>query len=103
MHFVKEKAFPASDIKHARTGFEPVGVDESLGNGFPAASEILVTTVAEPTVAIPVIEFIFLGLQHAGNLVVDHPSDNIAVGGFVKWSYKMTELGHRKRNLKLET
>jgi hypothetical protein len=74
-----------------------------LGNGFPAAREILVTTVAEPTVAIPVIEFIFFGLQHAGNLVVNHPSDNIAVGGFVKWSNKMTELGHRKRNLKLET
>ena len=103
LHFVKEKAFPASDIEHARTGFEPVGVDESLGNGFPAASEILVTTVAEPTVAIPVIELIFLGLQHAGNLVVDHPSDNIAVGGFVKWRNEMTELGHRKRNLKLET
>jgi len=74
-----------------------------LGYRLPAASEILVSTVAEPTVAIPVIELIFLGLQHAGNLVVDHPSDNIAVGSFVKWSNEMTELGHRKRNLKLET
>ena len=74
-----------------------------MGNGFPAASEILVTTITEPAVTIPVIELIFFGLKHAVNLVVDHPSKHIAVGGFVKWSYKMTELGHRKRNLKPET
>ena len=74
-----------------------------MGNGFPAAREILVSTIAEPTVTIPVIELIFLGLQHAGDFVIDHASKDIAVGGFVKWSDEMTELGHRKRNLKLET
>lgn len=74
-----------------------------MGYGLPAASEILVSTIAKPTVTIPVIELIFLCLQHAGNLVVDHPSDNIAAGGFVKRSDEIAELGHRKRNLKIET
>ncbi len=103
MHFVKEKSFSTADIKHARTGFEPVGIDKSLGNRFPAASKIFVSTVAEPTVAVPVVELIFLGFEHACDFVIDHASKDIAVGGFVKWSDEMTELGHRKRNLKLET
>ena len=95
LHFVKEKAFPASDIEHARTGFEPVGVDESLGNGFPAASEIFVSTVAETSVTVPVVKLIFLGFEHAGDFLIDHAGEDIAGGGFVKGSNKITELGHR--------
>ena len=100
LHFVKEKAFPASDIEHARTGFEPVGVDESLGNGFPAASEIFVSTVAETPVTVPVVKLIFLGFEHAGDFVIDHAGEDIAGGGFVERSNKITELGHKR---KLET
>ena len=74
-----------------------------MGNGFPAASKIFVSTIAEAPVAIPVVELIFLGFEHAGDFVIDHASKDIAVGGFVKRSDEMTELGHWKRNLKPET
>lgn len=97
LHFIKEKAFSASDIEHARTGFEPVSVDESLGNGFPSAGKIFVSTVAETPVAIPVVELIFLGLEHAGDFVIDHAGENIAGGGFVEGGYKITELRHKRK------
>jgi len=100
LHFVKEKAFSASDIEHARTGFEPVSVDESLGNGFPAASKIFVSTVTEAPVTVPIVELIFLGFEHAGDFVIDHAGEDITGGGFVERSYKITELGHKR---KLET
>ena len=85
LHFVKEKGFSATDIEDARTGFEAVSVDEGLGNRLPSPGKVFVATVSETAVAIPVVEFVFLRLEHARDLVVDHAREDIAGGGFVEW------------------
>ena len=86
LEFVKEESFTATDIKDAGACLEPIGVDKSLGDWFPPAGEIFLAAVAEASVAVPVVEFVFLGLEHAGDFVINHASENIACGGFVKGS-----------------
>lgn len=102
LHFVKEEAFSAADIEDARTGFESVGVDEGLGYGFPAACKVFVASVSEAAVAVPVIEFVFLGLEHAGDLVIDHAGEDIADSGFMEWGDEVAELGHGVRRMKVK-
>ena len=102
LHFVKEKGFSAADIENARTGFEAVGVDEGLGDRLPSAGKVFVAAVAETAVAIPVVEFVFLGLEHAGDLVVDHAGEDIAGRGFMEWGDEVTELGHGVRRVKVK-
>ena len=97
LHFVEEKAFSATDIEDARTGFEAVSVDESLGNRLPSARKVFVAAIAETAVAIPVVEFVFLGFEHAGDLVVDHAGEDIAGCGFMEWGDEVAELGHERR------
>jgi len=97
LHFVKEKTFSATDIENARTGFEAVSVDEGLGNRLPSPGKVFVAAIAETAVAIPVIEFVFLGLEHAGDLVVDHACEDIAGSGFMEWGDEVAELGHERR------
>jgi hypothetical protein len=94
LHFVKEKGFSAADIENARTGFKAVGVDEGLGDRLPATGEVFVAAIAETAVAIPIVEFVFLGLEHAGDLVVDHAGEDIASRGFMEWGDEVAELGH---------
>jgi hypothetical protein len=102
LHFVKEKTFSATDIEDARTGFEAVGVDEGLGNRLPSPGKVFVAAIAETAVAIPVIEFVFLGLEHAGDLVVDHAGEDIAGCGFMEWGDEVAELGHGVRRVKVK-
>jgi hypothetical protein len=85
LEFIKEKTLAAADIENAGPGFEAVGVNQGLCDGFPTTGEIFVAAVAEAAVAIPVIEFVFLRLEHASDLVVDHAGEDIAGGGFVEW------------------
>ena len=79
LHFVKEKSLATPNIKHARTGFESVCIDESLGNRLPSACEILVTAVTEATITIPIIELIFFGFNHTSHFIIHHAGEHIAI------------------------
>jgi hypothetical protein len=96
LEFIKEKTFSATDIEDARTGFEAVSVDEGLGNRLPSPGKVFVAAIAETAVAIPVVEFVFFGLEHAGDLVVDHAGEHIAGSGFMEWGDEVAELSHGK-------
>ena len=94
LELVEKKRFSTADIQNARTGLEPVGFNEGLSDGFPTPCEIFVAAIAEPAITIPIVELIFLRFQHAGDLVVNHAGEDIALGGFMERCDEVAELGH---------
>lgn len=84
LHLVEQKSLAAADVKHAVAGLEGVVVDERLRHGFPASGHVVVTAVAVAAVAVPVVGLVFLGLDHAGDLVVVHSGEVVSLGAGVQ-------------------
>src|SRR3989338_5679418 len=68
--------------------------DNILGGGFPAAV-IFVSAVSVPSIAVPIIKFIFLGLQHTMNFVIHHAGQIISFSSFVQRCHDLAQLSHR--------
>ena len=94
LHLVEQERLAAADVENLGSVLEPVDVDQRLRHRRPAAVDELVAAVAVAAVAVPVVELVFLRLQHAVDLVVDHARQVVALGRLMQRRHDVQQSTH---------
>src|SRR6185437_15965355 len=84
LQLVEQMSLATADIKNLSISLQPINIYQRLGGIPPTALDISIAPIAVAPIAIPVIEFILLGLYHADDLVVHHAANVVALGLLVQ-------------------
>lgn len=93
-HFVEQEGLAATDVENLRPVLEAVDVDQGFRDRGPTALNELVPAVSVAAVAVPIVEFVFLRLHHAVDLVVHHPRQVIPLGRLVERRHDFQQSTH---------
>ncbi len=84
LELVQQKALAAADVEDANLALEAVQIDQRLRDRLPAALDVAIAAIAVAPVAVPVVGLVFLGLEHAVDLLVHHAADIVPLGHLVQ-------------------
>ena len=94
LELAQQVALAAADIEDANLALQTVQVDQPLRHRRPAALDVAIAAIAVAPVAVPIVAFVFLRLQHAMNLLVHHPPDVVTLGGAVQRRHEIEQPAH---------
>ena len=88
MKFVKQVGLSTTDVEDPGVRLEPIGRNQPFGHRFPAPV-VFVSAVTVAPVAVPIVEFILFGFEHALNLVIHHAREIVPLGFLVQRSHEI--------------
>ena len=95
LELMQQESLPAAHVENARPVPQTVDLDHLLGDDLPSPV-VPVAAVAEAAIAVPIIEFVLLRLQHAHDFVVHHARQVVALRPPVQRCDDVQQLPHSR-------